>query len=161
MEIPAPSKLTVMRSLPVISVISIIRLPISSIRWLHWFRSRALRLGVKAVELKILNVGFMFDGVDSVEVGGVAEAAVGHHLDPAMGIFDEDVRAASADRFLTKHRAVGVVLDVDGSEGAGAEWQRLHRGGESGLVVHGIGFNGLVEGWFLTFGSFGIFGKGG
>ncbi len=92
MEIPAPSKLTVMRSLPVISVISIIRLPISSIRWLHWFRSRAPRLGVKAVELKILNVGFMFDGVDSVGVAGMADASVRQHLDPTSATLDEDVR---------------------------------------------------------------------
>jgi hypothetical protein len=77
--IPQPSKLTVMRSWPMISVISIIRLQTSSIRWLHWFRSRGVRFGLMSVELKILNVGFIFDS--SVRVGGMAYACVMQDFD--------------------------------------------------------------------------------
>jgi len=70
----------------------------------------------------------------------MAEASVRHDLDPASATLDENIGRTSAGRFTPEHGAVGVVLDVDGREGARTEWQRLHGGGDSGLVVHKFHF---------------------
>ena len=98
--------------------------------------------------------------IGSVRLGEMTDASVRHHLDQASGGLDENVRCASANGFPGEHRTSVIVLDSNGREGAGFEWQRPHGGGDALWVGPWFHWFGWLEGWFLTFGIFGIIGTG-
>ena len=89
----------------------------------------------------------------SIARGRLDDASIRRDREPATVGLNENIRRALADGLSGEHRAVVVMLDVDGRDASGSQFELLNGNGEADLIRL-VCHSGRFNGGFCSFCSF-------